>query len=251
MAATVAEAATWTPLLAAVVGSTAYGLATEASDVDTLVLAAAPTERFLGVHPPTERDLTCVLTDPDVTTHEAGKFVRLCLSANPSVTELLWMKPGTYTLTSLLGYQLIERRRYFLSRRKVLGAYFGYAWEQFERLSRTGSFANVGAHKIEKHARHIMRLVIQGEQLYTTGEMSVRVENPQRLREFGAIVASDREVGIVHARQFIEASRARLDDVTSPLPEEPDVRPIEDWLQAVRFAHLAALRVRQRDEGLG
>lgn len=242
MAATTEEASAWTPLLAAVVGSTAYGLATATSDVDTLTLAAAPTERFLGVHPPGERDLTHVSTDPDVTVHEAGKFVRLCLSANPSVTELLWMPTGSYTKHSLLGRQLVDRRSCFLSRRKVINAYFGYAWEQFERLSRTGTFANVPVTRIEKHARHIMRLVIQGEQLYTTGEMTVRVENPQRLHEFGAIVAGDQEVGIRHARQFIESSRARLDEVTSPLPEEPDVRPIEDWLQAVRFAHLPAMR---------
>lgn len=242
MAATTDEASTWTPLLAAVVGSTAYGLATATSDVDTLMLAAAPTERFLGVHPPGERDLTHVSTDPDITVHEAGKFVRLCLSANPSVTELLWMPRDSYTMRSLLGDQLIDRRSCFLSRRRVLNAYFGYAWEQFERLSRKGAFANVPANRIEKHARHIMRLVIQGEQLYTTGQMTVRVENPQRLHEFGAVVASDQETGIEHARQFIEASRARLDEVTSPLPEEPDVRSIEDWLQAVRFAHLPAMR---------
>ena len=242
MAATKEAASTWTPLLAAIVGSTAYGLATATSDVDTLMLAAAPTERFLGVHPPGERDLTHVSTDPDVTVHEAGKFVRLCLSANPSVTELLWMPTGSYTMHSLLGRQLIDRRSCFLSRRKVINAYFDYAWEQFARLERKGTFANLGAHKIEKHARHIMRLVIQGEQLYTTGKMTVRVENPQRLHEFGAIVASDQETGIKHARQFIEVSRARLEEVTSPLPEEPDVQPVEDWLQAVRFAHLPANR---------
>lgn len=242
MAATAEEAATWTPLLAAVVGSTAYGLATETSDVDTLMMSAAPTERFLGVHPPGERDLTHVATDPDVTIHEAGKFVRLCLSANPSVTELLWMPRDSYTFNGLLGWQLIERRSCFLSRRRVINAYFGYAWEQFERLSRTGTFANVPRNRIEKHARHIMRLVIQGEQLYTTGEMMVRVENPQRLHEFGAIVASDQETGIRHAREFIQSSRARLDEMTSPLAEEPDVQPIEDWLQAVRFAHLPAFR---------
>lgn len=242
MAATAIQALSWTPLLAAVVGSTAYGLATESSDVDMLMLSAAPTEVFLGVHPPGERDLTHVTTDPDITIHEAGKFVRLCLSANPSVTELLWMPRDDYTVFSVLGRQLVERRSCFLSRRKVLGAYFGYAWEQFERLSRKGTFANVPANRIAKHARHIMRLVIQGEQLYTTGEMTVRVENPQRLHEFGAVVASDQEAGISHAREFIATSRARLDEVTSPLLEEPDLRPIEDWLQAVRFAHLPANR---------
>lgn len=235
MVATREQADTWTPLLTATVGSTAYGLATEQSDVDTLSVAVAPTEVFHGIFPPGERDLTYVGTDPDLTVHEVGKFVRLCLKANPSVTELLWMPDDLYTYRRPLAEQLIALRDNFLSRGMVINAYFGYAWEQFNRLERKGTFANLGAHKIEKHARHIMRLVIQGEQLYATGHMSVRVENPQRLHEFGKMVASDQEFGIRYARQFIESSRARLEVVTSPLPEQPDTRPIEAWLHKARL----------------
>lgn len=234
MAATQEQAEAWTPLLAAVVGSTAYGLATATSDVDTLMMAVAPTKVFHGVHPPTERELTYVATEPDLTVHEAGKFIRLCLSANPTVTELLWMPEGAYTTYSILGDKLIHNRECLLSQRKVLDAYFGYAWAQFDRLSRMGTFANVPKDRIAKHARHIMRLVIQGEQLYSWGGMDIRVENPDQLHEFGALVASDQETGIRHARQFIETSRSRLDDVRSPLPVEPMLPVAEEWLQEVR-----------------
>ena len=66
-------------LLSGVVGSTAYGLATEDSDVDWLGVYAAPTEKILGLHPPQE---SIVSTAPDITYHEAGKYCRLAPDEN-------------------------------------------------------------------------------------------------------------------------------------------------------------------------
>lgn len=238
MAATREQADTWAPMLVATVGSVAYGLATEESDVDTLGMAVMPTEHLFRVHPPTERDLTYVGHDPDLTLHEVSKFVRLCLSANPSVTELLWMPDALYTYRTPLADELIGLRSCLLSRRKVITAYFGYAWAQFERLARKGTFANVPRTRIAKHARHIRRLVVQGEQLYRTGRMSVRVEDPQRYHDFGDLVASDQDSGIAAAREFIQTTRAALDDVISPLAEQPDIERVQLWLHVVRTLHL-------------
>lgn len=61
-------------LLSGVVGSTAYGLNTENSDVDHLGVYAAPTIRFHGLHPPIGREATVVHKDPD-----ASRTVRLRL----------------------------------------------------------------------------------------------------------------------------------------------------------------------------
>lgn len=58
-------------LLSGVVGSTAYGLAREGSDVDRLGMFAAPTETLLGLHTPKESHVT---TAPDRTLHEAAKW---------------------------------------------------------------------------------------------------------------------------------------------------------------------------------
>ena len=58
-------------LLSGIVGSVAYGLDTEDSDVDRLGVFAAPTERLLGLHPPKP---SVVSSKPDATFHEAGKF---------------------------------------------------------------------------------------------------------------------------------------------------------------------------------
>src|SRR5262249_53904583 len=79
-------------LLRGIVGSTAYGLAGPHSDVDRLAVYAAPTRAFHGLRLPIDRQASIVVHEPDdLTLHEARKFCLLALSANPTVTELLWL----------------------------------------------------------------------------------------------------------------------------------------------------------------
>lgn len=75
-------------LLSGIVGSVAYGLDTEDSDIGRLGVFAAPTERLLGLHPPKP---SIVSSKPDATFHEAGKFAALALKVNPTITELMWL----------------------------------------------------------------------------------------------------------------------------------------------------------------
>jgi hypothetical protein len=63
-------------LLSGVNGSTAYGLATEDSDVDRIGRHAAPTSQFHGLHLPIGKAATWVGTKPDATFHEAGNVGR-------------------------------------------------------------------------------------------------------------------------------------------------------------------------------
>lgn len=78
-------------LLAGINGSTAYGLATEDSDVDRIGCFAAPTTAFHGLHPPVGKAATWVGTKPDATYHEAGKLAKLLLGGNPTLMEALWL----------------------------------------------------------------------------------------------------------------------------------------------------------------
>lgn len=234
MTATEQQVQSWDWMLTATVGSTAYGLATEHSDVDTLGVAMAPLDTFLGLRPPVERDLTYVGTDPDVTVHEVGKFLRLCLGVNPTVTDLLWVPEELHSYRAPAGEELIGLREHLLSAPRVLSSYFGYAWQQFERLSSKGTFANVPHARIAKHARHLMRLVIQGEQFYRTGRVDVRLADPQAVREFGERVAADVATGAELAREFVVSRRASLVGVVSPLPPEPDVARVQEWLIELR-----------------
>lgn len=214
-------------LLQGVVGSTAYGLATPESDVDRLGIFAWPTSRLLGLVVPKS---TLDSHDPDICLHEAGKAVRLLLGGNPTVNEILWLEE--YEVTTPLGSELIGIRSSFLCAHRVKGAYLGYATEQFRRLLNRGKFdSDVPERRVAKHARHLMRLVDQGFSLYTTGELTVRLADPQRYRDFGEAVEKDPQAAV----PFMATAEEAFKRATTVLPQEPDFWMIEQWLQKVRY----------------
>lgn len=218
-------------LLLGVVGSTAYGLAGPDSDIDRLGMYAAPTIQFHGLHPPLARDASIVLHDPDVTYHEAGKLASLCLKGNPTVTELMWL--NEYEILTSLGRELIDIRLSFLSAEQIRNSYFGYATAQFQRLLNTGEFQSKMRKRTEKHARHLLRLLDQGFEVYSTGQLTIKVADPARYIEFGERVAKDPEAARVELRKAEE----RFNATSSPLPKYPDETTVEDWLHQVRKAH--------------
>jgi uncharacterized protein len=230
----VAEGVPGTPLLMGVVGSRAYNLATEASDVDVLGVYAAPTHKLVGLHPPIARKATtCRAGDTvDVTWHEAAKLAGLVLGGNPSAMELLWLE--NYRLTTALGWELVSLRRRMLCRQRVKDAYLGFASQQFARLSTDGRFPDVPRSRIAKHARHLLRLVEQGTHLWVTGHLVMRVSDPKRVLDFGQRVA-DGDVNA--AASVLFRARHTFDNVASVLPEAPDEAAVEVWLQKVRHAH--------------
>lgn len=219
-----------TVLLSGVVGSTAYGLAGPDSDVDRLGMFAAPSLDLLGLRPPKD---SRVGTNPDVTYHEAGKALRLFLAGNPTAMELLWLPDGLYETRTALGDEAIALRASFLSARRTKDAYLGYATQQFRKLMLRdqGSSASTPA-RLAKHARHLMRLVEQGYELYTTGYVRVRLAEPELYRAFGERVAADPQA----AAPYMAEAENRFAAARTVLPDEPDYAAAEDWLLRVRRA---------------
>ncbi|MEU0059493.1 nucleotidyltransferase domain-containing protein [Streptomyces sp. NPDC006334] len=226
-------------LLSGVVGSTAYGLAHAGSDVDRLGMFAAPTEELLGLHGPKESH---VGTAPDRTLHEAAKWCRLALGGNPTVMELVWLPDDLYETRTPLGDELIAIRGTFLSARRIRDAYLGYATQQFRKLQNRNGAAGPDAdtaatgRRTAKHARHLKRLCEQGYQLYSTGELTIRVDDPDGFHRFGEQVAADPEAALPLLRRYEEA----FTQTRSPLPEHPDDRAADAWLRRVRRHFYAA-----------
>lgn len=218
-------------LLSGIVGSTAYGLAHEGSDVDRLGVFAVNTDRLHGLARPAESRVT---KGPDITMHEAAKWCRLALAGNPTVMELVWLPEELYEVKTGLGAELIDIRSAFLSAPRVRNAYLGYATQQFKKLESRGdgTFSADLRNRTEKHARHLWRLCHQGLELYTTGNLPIRLENPGAFHEFGAAVARDPAV----ARSMLASYEADFNHVRSVLPSEPDQATVEGWLLDVRRA---------------
>lgn len=217
--------------LQAVVGSTAYGLNHADSDIDTLGIFVEPTETILGLKQPNE---TFVSKNPDVTLHEVGKFVRLAVKGNPTVLELLFM--NDYLVKTEDGKTLVDARQAFLGEKAVRAAYVGYATSQIKRLEKRGDFGSDLKKRYAKHARHCFRLLLQAEQLLTTGSMQVKV-SPQA-REY---LFSLGEMPIERLSQEFASQIAVLDATSSFLPEEADVATVNQ----------ALLDIRRRNYGLG
>ncbi|MER5639713.1 nucleotidyltransferase domain-containing protein [Kitasatospora sp. NPDC002227] len=217
-------------LLSGIVGSTAYGLAHAGSDLDRLGLFAAPTEGFHGLHRPVESHVT---TAPDHTLHEAAKWCRLALSCNPTAAELVWLPAELYETRTPLGEELIALRRSFLSAQPVRNAYLGYARQQFQKLASRDTTDRTGRARAAKHARHLIRLLLQGVTLHETGELQIRLADPERVRALGERIADRPEL----ARPLLADAETRFAR-PGVLPQAPDEAPVEDWLRRVRLAHL-------------
>lgn len=212
-------------LLKGVVGSQAFGLAHENSDKDYQVIFVAPTDDFLGLNSKVQESYS--YNNPDTTYHEVGKFCRLALGCNPTVLDLLWL--NVYNVRTQLGTELINLRNNFLSAPRVRGAYFGYANDQYDKLLKDDRFE-----KRAKNARHFLRLLKQGAQLYKTGNLQVKLDQPHDIIANARLIAHG---NLDMANVYLEVAGEQFSQ-PSALPEKPNVEPINEWLLKVRYEFL-------------
>lgn len=208
-----------------VMGSRAFGLATETSDTDRRGVYLAPTPLFWRFDkPPTHvegpRD--------EEFSWELERFCELALRANPNVLECLH-SPLVERLTPV-GEELLSLRGAFLSRR-ARTSFSRYAASQRGKL-----LADVRVHGAPrwKHAMHLLRLLLSCRDLLRTGRLTIDA-GPHRDR----LLAVRRgeltwdEVDTWMSRLTTETEAALT---TTPLPPEPDLPRVEDFLRRTRRA---------------
>lgn len=219
-------------ILEGVTGSTAYGLDTENSDVDIKGVYLLPTKDVLRIGFNPEKT-TKDHVDPDWVYHEIGKFMKLVLNGNPTVTELLYL--DEYTVLTPVGKLLVDNRGAFLSRHSVAMAYRGYAFSQAKKLNNRTSqgldgYDSALKNRFAKHTRHCFRLLMQARQLLETGTLDVRVTPEQREYLFAMGEKSADEVVNEFMRQDTE-----FDYINSILPDEPNYDVVNDLLYEIRM----------------
>jgi predicted nucleotidyltransferase len=215
-----------TLLLEGVLGSTAYGLAHEDSDIDLLGIFVAPTLDIAGLGWHGDKE-SRVRTDPDVTHHEVGKYLRLALKCNPTAMELLWLDAWTqYDIT--WADPLVGLREDVLSHSAVTNAYLGYARSQIGRMHRDDA-------RGAKHARHCLRLTEQAEGLLTDGRLNLRVADPQRYWDLSEMPAQRRTQAMQDA---VDRVQQIADEGHSALADRPDRDAVERVLRDIRRDYL-------------
>ena len=150
-----------------VVGSQAFGLNRESSDIDRRGIYLPPAElqwSLYGVPEQLEDDAAqeCFW--------ELQKFLSLALKANPNILECLFTPLVEYT--SPIADAILARREIFLSR-LVYQTYNGYVLSQFKKLEQ--DLRATGTLKW-KHAMHLIRLLLQGISVLEQAHLPVRVE---------------------------------------------------------------------------
>lgn len=209
-------------LLRGVVGSTAYGLNHELSDKDYLGLYAVDTQQLLGLDLP-DLEKAVEYKNPDTKYYEALHYCRLALKSNPSILELLWL--DSYDYRTIAGLELVRLRDAFPTQKFVKAAYLGYANQQYSKLLKDKRFD-----KRAKNARHFARLLWQGSQLYSTGQLTVKLDDPEYFIRFGDQVASG---NLDRAQKEMQGTEEIFNE-PSPLLETPNREAINDWLLGVR-----------------
>jgi predicted nucleotidyltransferase len=217
-------------ILEGIVGSIAYGLATEDSDIDKLGVYLAPTQRVLSFNKPKE---SIVTTDPDVTYHEFEKFMKLCAKNNPTVMELLWL--DDYTIKTDIGAELIAIRQHFLSQ-NVRNTYSGYARQQAEKLKKRGDFGSDLKKRQAKHGRHCTRLLLQGTHLLKTGEIQIKLSDTEveYIRMMGDMAEKDIDFFSKETDKLFH----KFNNTLSYLPDNPPWEYLDEFLIEIRVGEL-------------
>lgn len=213
--------------LMALVGSHAYGTSHPESDTDFRGCYIVPTGMLFHLDQPMA---TYDRQEPDVTLHELEKFARLCAAANPTVLETLWAE--RYIATEA-GEILRANRQVFLSRR-VFRTYVGYATQQLKKAARgVGGSRGTRHLKRDKFYLHTYRLMEAGIHCLETGDLRIRVEDPE------ALWARARQpIERIQSDFFSMENRILLAREGSPLPEHPDYERINAMLVRLRLHHL-------------
>ncbi|MFI9821852.1 DNA polymerase beta superfamily protein [Streptomyces sp. NPDC052013] len=208
---------------ACVMGSRAFGLATEGSDIDRRGVFLAPTPLFWRFDkPPTHVEGP----GEEQFSWELERFCELALRANPNILECLHSPLVEYADDT--GRELLSLRGAFLSRR-VHETFTRYARSQRRKLE-----ADVRVHGAPrwKHAMHLVRLLSSARDLLRTGRLTIDVG--ERREPLLAIKRGEVPWSEVESRMTRLEAEAEEAAHGSPLPAEPDRRRVEDFLIRVR-----------------
>jgi len=211
-----------------VIGSRAYGLDDEQSDIDYRGIFLPPAKLQWSLYGVPEQ-IECDETQEHY--WEFQRFLVLALKANPSVLECLYTPLVEFTTP--LANELLGMRSVFLSR-LVYHTYNGYVMSQFKKLQ--SDLRNQGQVRW-KHVMHLIRLLISGIHVLREGFVTVRVE--EHREQLLAIKRGEVPWGQTESWRLSLHSEFDRALSESRLPERPDYERANALLLNARRAALS------------
>lgn len=202
-----------------IVGSRAYGLDNEMSDIDRRGIYLPPADLHWSLYGvPEQLDMP----ENEECFFEMQKFLVLALKANPNILECLYT-PLIEFKTPLID-ELLSMKECFLSK-IVYQTYNGYVLSQFKKLEQ--DVRTTGQLKW-KHAMHLMRLLLAGIDILNEGYVPVKVTNHRDLLlEIKAGRRSWEKVNDWRLELHTKFDEAKQ---SSRLPDRPDYKKANDFL---------------------
>jgi predicted nucleotidyltransferase len=245
-----------------VMGSVAYGVESDSSDLDVYGWAVPPKDDVFphlrgevpGFGTPRRRFEQYQehgVRDPDAL-HGRGrvydftifgvvKFFRLAMENNPNVLDSLFTPITCVLHSTRVGNLVRENRRLFLHR-GAWPKFKGYAYSQLHKLAikqPTGKRAElVAAHGYDtKFAYHVVRLLGECEQILLEGDIDLQRDN-ERLKAIRRGEWTEARL-----RQWAADKEADLERAyaASTLPAAPDEGKLRDLLLACLEEHYGSL----------
>lgn len=210
-----------------IIGSQAYGLASEQSDIDRRGIYLPPAHQHWSLTGVPEQ-LECHETQE--TYWELQKFLTLALKANPNVLECLY-SPLIEKATPL-AEQLLAMRNVFLSR-LVYQTYNGYVMSQFKKMQ--ADIRNQGQVKW-KHVMHLIRLLLSGIDVLRNQTVTVRVD--QHREQLLAIKQGEMPWAETERWRLSLHQEFDLAFQQTRLPQRPDYEQANRFLIQARTAAL-------------
>lgn len=217
-------------------GSQLHGAKLEGKDdTDYYGVFVEPADKVLGIDnyehfvytTSTERH---VAHDLDVTLYSLRKWAALAAKGNPSVLHFLFAKPE---FQHLIWGRLALHSDIFIAK-SHLGAFFGYANAQLQRLYNGRGPSDISRPFLEsqygydtKYAMHIIRLLSEAKELMQTGRLQFPAANVEFLRSIRRGEVKLYEIEKLANNLEVEAREAQQ---KSSLPETVDRKKISALL---------------------
>lgn len=206
-----------------VIGSQAYGLTDEESDVDRRGFFLPPADQHWSLAGVPEQ-IDCHETQEAY--WEIQKFLVLALKANPNVLECLY-SPIVEKATPLTQ-ELLDMRSIFLTR-MIYQTFNGYVMSQFKKMQ--ADVRNKGKVK-PKHVMHLIRLLLSGIGALRDGVISVEVT--EHREELLAIKRSEMPLDECEKWRLSLHKEFEAAFAATTLPERPDYERADAFLLKAR-----------------
>ena len=253
----------WLPantVLVVTMGSQAYGVSTDGSDLDVYGVCIPPKEmvfpHLAGEIPGFGRQIQRFevyqehhVQDPnkdieyDFAIYGIVKYFQLCMENNPNMIDSLHVPRNCVIHSTAIGEMIRENRKIFLHK----GAWHkfkGYAYAQMSKIRNKVNSSNPKrAETIErfgydiKFAYHVVRLMNEVEQILVEGDLDLQRNNEQlKSIRRGEWTLDELDAYFANKEKILETTYAN-----SKLPHGPDEDKIKSLLMSCLEAHYGSL----------